>query len=104
MQVNLCFSDSKVRTMQSAQSAFIVKLVTDWLFLPYHYWPLFFRTSLVPTLCDCLQATLEAAGTGVRSIVIRLPAFVWGNGGSCFIPAQLEAAKKQGKAYYLLPG
>ena len=55
-------------------------------------------------LCDRLQVALEAAGTGVRSIVLRLPAFVWGNGGSCFIPAQLEAAKKQGKAYYLLPG
>ena len=28
----------------------------------------------------------------------------WGNGGSCFVPVQIETAKKNGKAYFILPG
>lgn len=45
-----------------------------------------------------------AAGRGVRSSVLRLPMYVWGNGGSYFIPLNIEVAKEHGKAYYILPG
>ena len=51
-----------------------------------------------------VQDALAAAGKGVRTAVIRLPMFVWGNGGSVFICTQLATARKLGKAYYLLPG
>ena len=50
------------------------------------------------------QVTLLAAGKGVRSVVLRLPMYVWGNGGSYFIPLNIGVAKEHGKAYYILPG
>ena len=53
---------------------------------------------------ECAQATIDAAGKGVRSVVFRLPQYVWGHGGSFFIPHQLDTARKLRKAYYLLPG
>ena len=37
-------------------------------------------------------------------MVFRLPQYVWGHGGSFFIPQQLDTARKLRKAYYLLPG
>ncbi len=37
-------------------------------------------------------------------MVFRLPPYVWGNGGSFFIPLHLHAARERGKAYYILPG
>ena len=45
-----------------------------------------------------------AAGRGVRSSVLRLPMYVWGNNGSYFIPLNIAAAKQHGKAHYILPG
>ena len=45
-----------------------------------------------------------AAGRGVRSSVLRLPMYVWGNSGSYFIPLNIAAAKQHGKAHYMLPG
>ena len=50
------------------------------------------------------QATLLAAGRGVRASVLRLPMYVWGNSGSYFIPLNIGVAKEHGKAYYILPG
>ena len=50
------------------------------------------------------QAALLAAGRGVRSVVLRLPMYVWGNGGSYFIPLNIGVAKEHGKAFYILPG
>ena len=51
-----------------------------------------------------LQAAVLAAGRGVRSSVLRLPMYVWGNNGSYFIPLNIAAAKHHGKAHYILPG
>ena len=51
-----------------------------------------------------LQAALFAAAKGVRVMVFRLPPYVWGNGGSFFIPLHIQAARERGKAYYILPG
>ncbi len=51
-----------------------------------------------------MQVTILAAGKGVRSVVLRLPMYVWGNGGSFFIPINIAAAKEHGKAHYILPG
>lgn len=45
-----------------------------------------------------------AAGRGVRSSVLRLPMYVWGNNGSYFIPLNIATAKQHGKAHYILPG
>ena len=56
------------------------------------------------TAMFCAQAALDAAGHGVRSVVFRLPQYVWGHGGSLFILQQLDAARKLHKAYYILPG
>ena len=53
---------------------------------------------------DFLQAALLAAGKGVRVLVFRLPPYVWGNGGSFFIPMHIQSARERGKAYYILPG
>ncbi|EIE23314.1 NAD(P)-binding protein [Coccomyxa subellipsoidea C-169] len=52
----------------------------------------------------CERAALLAAGKGVRIMVFRLPPYVWGNGGSFFIPLHLSAAREHSKAYYILPG
>ena len=30
--------------------------------------------------------------------------YVWGHGGSFFLPCNLDVAKKHGKSYYILPG
>ena len=51
-----------------------------------------------------MQVTVLAAGRGVRSVVLRLPMYVWGNGGSFFIPLNIGVAKEHGKALYILPG
>jgi hypothetical protein len=51
-----------------------------------------------------MQAALFAAAKGVRIMVFRLPPYVWGNGGSFFIPLHIQAARERGKAYYILPG
>jgi hypothetical protein len=41
-----------------------------------------------------------AAGRGVRSCVMRLPPYVYGDGGSVFIPVQLAAYREACTAYY----
>ena len=51
-----------------------------------------------------MQVTVLAAGRGVRSVVLRLPMYAWGNGGSFFIPLNIGVAKEHGKALYILPG
>ena len=51
-----------------------------------------------------MQAALFAAAKGVRVMVFRLPPYVWGNGGSFFIPLHIQVARERGKAYYILPG
>jgi nucleoside-diphosphate-sugar epimerase len=48
------------------------------------------------------EALLKAAH-GVRVVVLRLPLYVYGHGGSAFIPAQLEQARQLGKVYYMEP-
>lgn len=50
------------------------------------------------------QAAVLAAGKGVRSVVLRLPMYVWGSNGSYFIPLNIAVAKQHGKAFYILPG
>ena len=50
------------------------------------------------------QEGLLCAGKGVRVIVLRLPPYVWGNGGSFFIPLHIQSARDKGKAFYILPG
>ncbi|CAL8465187.1 g4722 [Coccomyxa elongata] len=47
---------------------------------------------------------LLCSGKGVRVMVMRLAPYVWGNGGSFFIPLHLQAARNKGKALYILPG
>ncbi|MBC7527629.1 MAG: SDR family oxidoreductase [Chthonomonadaceae bacterium] len=47
---------------------------------------------------------LQAANRGIRSVVIRLPFYVYGKGGSTFIPVQIGAAQKTGLARYIGEG
>ena len=47
---------------------------------------------------------LQAANRGIRSVVIRLPFYVYGRGGSTFIPMQMGAAQKTGLARYIGEG
>ena len=51
-----------------------------------------------------VQAAVLAAGKGVRSVVLRLPMYVWGNNGSYFIPLNIAVAKQHRSAFYILPG
>jgi len=50
---------------------------------------------------DTLLANREA---GFKASSMRLPAYVYGDGGSWFVPAYIAAAKKLGKALYLEEG
>jgi len=50
------------------------------------------------------KATLEFAKHGVRAIVIRLAAFVYGRGGSYFVPITIQAAAKHGFVPYFGDG
>lgn len=47
---------------------------------------------------------LQLSSRGIRSIVLRLPLFVYGRGGSSFVPFVIDSAKKNGAANYLDPG
>ncbi|MBC7798791.1 MAG: NAD-dependent epimerase/dehydratase family protein [Pyrinomonadaceae bacterium] len=47
---------------------------------------------------------LETAKRGVRSVMMRLPFYVYGRGGSVFIPALIDAAKHNSAAFYVEPG
>lgn len=46
------------------------------------------------------QDVLALARKGVRSIVLRLPLFVYGRGGSAFVPFLINQAKEKGAAHY----
>ena len=47
---------------------------------------------------------LQLPQIGIRSIVLRLPLFVYGRGGSSFVPFMIEQAKKAGAANYAESG
>jgi nucleoside-diphosphate-sugar epimerase len=47
---------------------------------------------------------LQLSSKGIRSIVLRLPLFVYGRGGSSFVPFVIDQAKKNGAANYVEPG
>lgn len=47
---------------------------------------------------------MRAADRGIRSVVIRLPLFVYGRGGSTFIPMQIKAGLKTGVVRYIESG
>lgn len=47
---------------------------------------------------------LRMSAKGVRSIVLRLPLFVYGRGGSSFVPFLIEQAKRAGAVNYLDAG
>lgn len=47
---------------------------------------------------------LQLSQMGIRSIVLRLPLFVYGRGGSSFVPFMIEQAKKAGAANYVESG
>jgi nucleoside-diphosphate-sugar epimerase len=49
---------------------------------------------------DCLQLSSK----GIRSVVLRLPLFVYGRGGSSFVPFVINQAKAAGRANYVEPG
>ena len=50
------------------------------------------------------QDILRAAQQNIRSVVLRLPIFVYGRGGSQFIPFLVDDAKQTGVARYVEPG
>lgn len=50
------------------------------------------------------QAAVRLADEGVESLVFRLPHFVYGNGGSVFIPFLLEKAKASDNSYFIDAG
>lgn len=50
------------------------------------------------------QATLKLSQKGVRSVVLRLPLFVYGRGGSSFVPFMIEQAIQSGSANYIGDG
>ena len=47
---------------------------------------------------------LRLSQKGIRSIVLRLPLFVYGRGGSSFVPFMIEQAKKADAANYVESG
>ena len=47
---------------------------------------------------------LQLSSKGIRSIVLRLPLFVYGRGGSSFLPFVIEQAKRNGAAFYVESG
>lgn len=49
---------------------------------------------------DCLQLSSK----GIRSIVLRLPLFVYGRGGSSFVPFIINQAKAENSANYVESG
>jgi nucleoside-diphosphate-sugar epimerase len=47
---------------------------------------------------------LQLSSKGIRSIVLRLPLFVYGRGGSSFVPFIINQAKKEGSANFVGAG
>ena len=50
------------------------------------------------------QAIVRAAQQNIRSVVLRLPIYVYGHGGSQFIPLLINDAKQTGVSRYVEPG
>jgi len=50
------------------------------------------------------KTALAADGKRMRSVVLRLPFYVYGRGGSTFVPALIRMAKNNGAAYYYESG
>ena len=50
------------------------------------------------------QEIIRAAQQNIRSVVLRLPIFIYGRGGSQFIPFLINDAKQTGVARYIEPG
>jgi nucleoside-diphosphate-sugar epimerase len=50
------------------------------------------------------QDTLKMSSKGIRSVVLRLPLFVYGRGGSSFAPFLIGQAKQNGSASYVESG
>jgi len=48
--------------------------------------------------------TLQLSSKGIRSIVLRLPLFVYGRAGSSFVPFVIKQAKKENSANYVESG
>lgn len=48
--------------------------------------------------------TEQLSSKGIRSIILRLPLFVYGRGGSSFVPFVINQAKKEGSANYFETG
>jgi nucleoside-diphosphate-sugar epimerase len=53
---------------------------------------------------DAEQDALALARKGIRSVVVRLPLFVYGRAGSSFVPFLIEQAKEKAAANYLESG
>lgn len=50
------------------------------------------------------QEFLQTAARSIRSVMLRLSFYVYGRGGSVFLPALIPAAKQNGAAYYVGDG
>jgi nucleoside-diphosphate-sugar epimerase len=50
------------------------------------------------------KTTLDLSNHGVRAMVIRLAPYVYGRGGSYFVPINMQAAAKHGFAFYVGSG
>ncbi len=50
------------------------------------------------------EEVLAAKDRGIRSVVLRLPFYVYGHGGSTFVPVQLGAARRDGVARFIGEG
>jgi nucleoside-diphosphate-sugar epimerase len=53
---------------------------------------------------EAAQDALARARKGIRSIVVRLPLFVYGRAGSSFVPFLINQARAKGTANYIEPG
>lgn len=64
----------------------------------------FNRNSLRLLRGEAERDVLQLPQKGIRGIVLRLPLFVYGRGGSSFVPVMIEQAKKAGAANYIESG
>ena len=62
------------------------------------------RNSPFISRAESEQDALEMSQKGIRSIVLRLPLFVYGRGGSSFAPFMIGQAKQAGAANYVGAG
>lgn len=62
------------------------------------------RNSPFYSRAEAEQDALVLSQKGIRSIVVRLPLFVYGRGGSSFVPFLINQAKEKGAANYIESG